>query len=55
MKEIPEVEEIKKNLYSLEKERESHKEEMTKVTEALNNNTLVIQSLRDSLEHLTNN
>lgn len=39
--------------YSLEKERESHKEEMTKVTEALNNNTLVIQSLRDSLEHLT--
>lgn len=39
--------------YSLEKERESHKQEMEKVTEALNNNTLVIQSLHDAIDHLT--
>lgn len=35
--------------YSMEKERESHKTEMDKITEALNNNTLVMQQLIDSL------
>ena len=35
--------------YSMEKEREAHKEEMNKITEALNNNTLVMQQLIDSL------
>jgi len=31
------------------KEREDHKQELTSVTEALNNNTLVLQSIRDHL------
>lgn len=35
--------------YSLERERDSHKEEMAQITEALNNNTLVMQKLVDSL------
>ena len=35
--------------YSMEKERDAHKEEMKKITEALNNNTLVMQQLIDSL------
>ncbi len=35
--------------YSMEKEREAHKTEMDKITEALNNNTLVMQQLIDSL------
>ena len=35
--------------YSMEKERDAHKEEMNKITEALNNNTLVMQQLIDSL------
>ena len=39
--------------YSQEKERETHKEETAKLTEALNNNTLVIQSLKDAIDHLT--
>ena len=30
--------------------RKEHKEEMTKMTEALNNNTLVIQNLIDKLD-----
>lgn len=29
------------------KEREDHKQEIASVTEALNNNTLVLQSIRD--------
>lgn len=33
----------------LNKERESHKEEMEKITEALHNNTLVMQKLIDTL------
>ena len=39
--------------YSQDKERETHKEETAKLTEALNNNTLVIQSLKDAIDHLT--
>ena len=39
--------------YSQEKERETHKNETDKLTEALNNNTLVIQSLKDAIDHLT--
>ena len=39
--------------YSQEKEREAHREETAKLTEALNNNTLVIQSLKDAIDHLT--
>jgi hypothetical protein len=39
--------------WSQEKERETHKEETAKLTEALNNNTLVIQSLKDAIDHLT--
>lgn len=35
--------------YSMEKERESRKQEMDKLTEALHNNTLVIQKLVDAL------
>lgn len=35
--------------YSMEKERESHKLEMDKVTEAIHNNTLVTQKLVDAL------
>ncbi len=31
------------------KEREDHKQELNSVTEALNNNTLVLQSIRDHL------
>lgn len=33
----------------LKEERDSHEEEMKKMTEALNNNTLVIQKLVDKL------
>jgi len=39
--------------YSQEKERETHREETAKLTEALNNNTVVIQSLKDAIDHLT--
>lgn len=35
--------------YMWNKEREEHKNEMNTITEALNNNTLVIQKLVDSL------
>ena len=34
----------------LNKEREEHKVEMTKVTEAIQNNTLALQSLVDKLD-----
>ena len=35
--------------YYWNKEREDHKQELASVTEALNNNTLVLQSIRDHL------
>lgn len=35
--------------YYWNKEREDHKQEISSVTEALNNNTLVLQSIRDHL------
>lgn len=35
--------------WMMNKEREDHKEEMQKVTEALNNNTLALVELKDSL------
>lgn len=34
----------------LNKEREEHKSEMTQVTEAIQNNTLALQALRDKLD-----
>lgn len=37
--------------YSLNKEREDHKEEMNKITEALHNNTLVMQQLVDVINN----
>lgn len=36
-------------MYSREKDSERHKEEMDKMNEALNNNTLAIQHLSDTL------
>lgn len=36
-------------LYIVNKQNEEHKEEMAKITESLNNNTLVIQHLTDTL------
>lgn len=36
--------------YMWNKEREEHKEEMNKITEALNNNTMVIQKLVDRMD-----
>lgn len=36
------------------KEKDSHKEEMNSVTEALNNNTLILQKLCDKLGGDTN-
>ena len=38
-------------LYSREKDAERHKEEMDKITAALNNNTLAIQHLSDTLSN----
>ena len=35
--------------WMMNKERENHKEEMQKVTEALNNNTLALTELRDMI------
>ena len=35
--------------YMMNKESENHKEEMQKVTEALNNNTLALTELRDMI------
>lgn len=37
-------------LYYMEKERQSHKEEMDNVTEALNNNTIAINKLYEKLD-----
>lgn len=34
----------------LNKEREGHQAEMTKVTEAISNNTLALQALKDKLD-----
>ncbi len=39
-----------KNREEMNAERAQHNEEMTKVTEALNNNTLAIQKLTDYIE-----
>ena len=36
-------------LYVVDKQNEAHKEEMAKITESLNNNTLVIQHLTDTI------
>lgn len=33
--------------------QKEHKEEITKITEALNNNTLVVQKLIDKLEYIS--
>lgn len=37
--------------WSQAKERDAHKEEMNKVTEALHNNTIALTELRDSINH----
>ena len=37
--------------YQLHKSDENHKEEMAKVTEALNQNTIAISSLTEKLNH----
>lgn len=37
--------------YMWDKERESHKAEMDKVTEAVNNNTLALTKLEEHLKH----
>lgn len=37
--------------WSQVKEREAHKEEMSKVTEALHNNTIALTELRDYIKH----
>ena len=39
-------------LYIVEKQNEEHKEEMAKITESLNYNTLVIQHLTDTLSNV---
>ena len=39
-------------LYSVNKQNEEHKEEMAKITESLNNNTLVIQHLTDTISNI---
>lgn len=39
-------------LYIVNKQNEEHKEEMAKITESLNNNTLVIQHLTDTLTNV---
>ena len=39
-------------LYVVDKQNEAHKEEMAKITEALNNNTLVIQHLTDTITNV---
>ena len=35
----------------LEKEREEHKTEMAKITEAINNNTLALEALKGKLDN----
>ena len=42
-------------LYMLNRQNEEHKDEMAKITESLNNNTLAIQHLTDSLTKEGNN
>lgn len=37
--------------WSQAKERDAHKEEMNKVTEALHNNTIALTELRDYINH----
>lgn len=37
----------------MDKEREAHKEETQKVTDALNNNTLILTELKQKLEDMT--
>ena len=39
-------------LYIVNKQNEEHKEEMSKIAESLNNNTLVIQHLTDTLTNV---
>ena len=39
-------------LFIVNKQNEEHKEEMSKITESLNNNTLVIQHLTDTLTNV---
>lgn len=39
-----------KNREDIKQSRESHKEEMTKITEALNNNTMAVHDLRVMIE-----
>lgn len=39
-------------LYIVNKQNEEHKEEMAKISESLNNNTLVIQHLTDTLTNV---
>lgn len=39
--------------YSLEQERKAHAEEMAAVTQALNQNTLIMTELRDTLYMIT--
>ena len=39
-------------LYIVNKQNEEHKEEMSKITESLNNNTLVIQHLTDTISSI---
>jgi len=38
----------------MDKEREAHKEETQKVTEALNNNTIILTELKQKLEDIQN-
>jgi hypothetical protein len=39
-----------KNREDIKQSREAHKEEMTKITEALNNNTMAVHDLRVMIE-----
>lgn len=39
----------------LEKERESHKEEMQSITKALNDNTAILNELKNVIERLSRN
>lgn len=41
-----------KNREDIKEDRENHKEEMVKITEALNNNTIVIRELKTLIESL---
>lgn len=39
----------------MRKERDAHKEEMAKVTEALNNNTVILTALKQRLDDMADN